>query len=83
MQPIQQPDHQPQPAESPVSLDNKPTLATVSDTAKEHGIALSTLYELVNSAPGVVRFGRRIMIHRRIFSEWLEAQAQGNQGGSQ
>ncbi len=77
MQPIQLSDHQHPPAEPFNSHDNKPTLATVLDTHREHGIPISTIYEMIAAgrAPGVVRFGRRIMIHRRIFSEWLEAQA--------
>ncbi len=61
------------------SVDSEPTLATVADTAKKHGIPVSTMYELFASgtAPGAVRIGRRILVHRQVFTAWLEQQAKG------
>lgn len=52
--------------------DEKLTL-TVTEAAKLTGIGLNKMYELVNSKGfPAIRTGRKILIVRRKYTEWLE-----------
>jgi len=58
-----------------------PLLLRIRDGAMRYGIAPSTLYAMAASgAPGFVRRGRSVRIHREIFEHWLAQQAGGSDG---
>ena len=48
---------------------------SIPELAAEYQVSESTLYALANrgALPGARRLGKRIVIHRATFEEWLEA----------
>ena len=62
-------------------IQPRPAGASIPEIASEYQISESTLYNLANQGrlPGARRLGRRIVIHRETFEEWLKA---GNGDGN-
>lgn len=51
-------------------------LLRVKEAEERYHIPSPTLYEMAaNGTPGFVRMGRSVRIHRRLFEQWLDAQA--------
>ena len=48
--------------------------ASIPELAKEYGVSEALLYSLANSSrlPGARRLGKRIVVHRGVFEEWLK-----------
>jgi excisionase family DNA binding protein len=46
---------------------------SIAEAAVEAGVSEATLYALANTGnlPGARRLGKRIVIHRETFEEWL------------
>jgi excisionase family DNA binding protein len=53
----------------------KPTGASISELAAEYQVGESTLYALAarGQLPGARRLGKRIVVHRGQFEEWLRS----------
>ena len=53
---------------------DKPSGASIPELATEYQVSESTLYSLANQGrlPGARRLGKRIVIHRATFEEWLK-----------
>lgn len=70
-----------EPRDAAPATSTLPVLGTVADVAREYGLPKSSLYALLNQniAPGRVQIGRRILIHRAVFAEWVKRQAEGAQ----
>ena len=51
------------------------TGASIPDLALEYKVSESTLYALANQGklPGARRLGKRIVVHRATFEEWLKS----------
>jgi excisionase family DNA binding protein len=51
----------------------QPMGMSVNEAAAELGVATATLYSLANEGklPGARRIGKRIIIHREVFTKWL------------
>lgn len=47
---------------------------SIAEAATQAGVSTATLYALANQGrlPGARRLGKRIVIHRATFSEWLK-----------
>ena len=47
--------------------------ASIPELALEFGVSEATLYALANSGklPGARRLGKRIVVHRETFEEWM------------
>ena len=60
----------------------KPTGISIPEIAAEYQVSESTLYALANQGklPGARRLGKRIVIHRATFEEWLKAGNGDNKG---
>lgn len=56
-------------------VNPKPIGASVPELAAEYQVSESTLYALANQGklPGARRLGKRIVIHRATFEEWIKA----------
>jgi excisionase family DNA binding protein len=59
--------------EAMVEIQVRPVGMSVMEAAVEAGVSESTLYALANQGklPGARRVGKRIIIHRAVFEEWL------------
>lgn len=57
-----------------IPTEGKPTGASIPQLAVEYQVSESTLYSLANQGklPGARRLGKRIVIHRARFEEWLK-----------
>jgi len=55
-------------------IQEKPVGMSISEAAIEAGVSESTLYSLANQGklPGARRIGKRIVIHRETFEQWLK-----------
>ena len=55
------------------NVQDKPVGMSINEAAIEAGVSISTLYTLANQGelPGARRLGKRIVIHREVFQEWL------------
>ena len=58
-----------------VTTDKQPVAMSIAEAAEQAGVSTATLYALANQGelPGARRIGKRIVIHRGIFEEWLKA----------
>ena len=58
-----------------VNVQDKPVGMSIAEAATEAGVSESTLYALANQGrlPGARRVGKRIVIHRGVFEEWLRS----------
>ena len=56
-------------------VEAKPTGMAVSEAASEYGVSEATLYAAVHRGelPGARRIGKRIIIQRQIFEEWMRS----------
>lgn len=56
-----------------VNIQEKPIGMSISEAASEAQVSESTLYALANQGklPGARRVGKRIVVHRGVFEEWL------------
>ena len=56
--------------------------ASIPDLASEYGVSEALLYGLANRGdlPGCRRLGKRFVIHRATFEEWLKAGTGDNLG---
>lgn len=56
-----------------LEVQPRPVGMSIMEAAMEAGVSESTLYTLANSGtlPGARRVGKRIIIHRAVFEEWL------------
>ncbi len=61
--------------EENVTMLEKPTGASIPELATEYQVSESTLYSLANQGklPGARRLGKRIVIHRSTFEDWLRS----------
>ena len=57
------------------SVPEKPVGMSVQEAAAQLGVAVGTLYELAKKGelPHCRRLGKRLIIHRQAFSEWLKS----------
>ena len=57
------------------STQERPMGMSIPQAARESGVSESTLYMLANQGrlPGARRLGKRIVIHRATFEEWLKS----------
>jgi excisionase family DNA binding protein len=55
------------------TVQERPIGMSIQEAAAEAGVSESTLYALANrnKLPGARRVGKRIVIHRLTFEEWL------------
>lgn len=55
------------------NVQDKPVGMSINEAAVDAGVSVSTLYTLANQGglPGARRIGKRIVIHREVFQEWL------------
>ena len=58
-----------------VVVDKDPVGMSIAEAAAQAGVSTATLYSLANQGqlPGARRIGKRIIIHRHTFAEWLKA----------
>ncbi len=56
-------------------IKGEPLAMSVREAAVEAGVWPATLYELAKNAqlPGCRRLGKRLVIHRATFEEWLRS----------
>ena len=56
-------------------VPEEPVGMSIAEAAIEIGVSESTLYSLANQGklPGARRIGKRLVIHREIFHEWLRS----------
>ena len=49
--------------------------ASIPELALEYGVSEALLYNLANDGklPGARRLGKRIVVARRVFAEWVES----------
>lgn len=55
-------------------ITKKPPIGmSIAEAADQAGVSTATLYGLANRGqlPGARRIGKRIVIHRGVFEEWL------------
>ena len=55
------------------NVQDRPIGMSITEAATESGVSESTLYALANQGklPGCRRLGKRLVIHRATFFEWL------------
>ena len=55
-------------------FQDKPSGVSIPELAAEYQVSESTLYSLANQGrlPGARRLGKRIVIHRQTWEEWLK-----------
>ena len=58
-----------------VNVQERPIGMSISEAAIEAGVSESTLYALANQGklPGARRVGKRIVVHRETFENWLRS----------
>ena len=58
-----------------VITKDPPVAMSISEAAEQAGVSTATLYTLANKGelPGCRRIGKRLIIHRQTFAEWLKA----------
>ena len=58
-----------------VNVQEKPVGMSISEAAADAGVSESTLYALANQGklPGCRRIGKRLVIHRITFEDWLRS----------
>ena len=58
-----------------VVVDKEPVGMSIAEAAAQAGVSTATLYSLANAGrlPGCRRIGKRLIIHRETFGEWLRA----------
>ena len=58
-----------------ISVESKSVGASIPELSAEYGIGESTLYEMANrgALPGARRMGKRIVVHRQTFEDWVKA----------
>ena len=58
-----------------VVIDKEPVGMSIAEAAAQAGVSTATLYSLANSGrlPGCRRIGKRLIIHRETFGNWLKA----------
>ena len=58
-----------------VVVDKEPVGMSIAEAAAQAGVSAATLYTLANKGelPGCRRIGKRLIIHRETFSDWLKA----------
>jgi excisionase family DNA binding protein len=56
-----------------LTTDKQPVAMSIAEAAEQAGVSTATLYSLANQGrlPGARRLGKRIVIHRATFEEWL------------
>ena len=57
---------------------------SIQEAAAEAGVSESTLYSLANRGqlPGCRRVGKRFVVHRQVFEDWLRS-GRGDERGSE
>ena len=57
------------------TVQEKPIGMSIQEAAAQAGVSEATLYSLANQQrlPGARRVGKRIIIHRNTFEEWLRS----------
>ena len=58
-----------------VVVDKEPVGMSIAEAAAQAGVSTATLYALANKGelPGCRRIGKRLIIHRQMFADWLKA----------
>ena len=58
-----------------LGLDKEPVAMSISEASHQAGVSRATLYALANRGqlPGCRRIGTRLIIHRKMFEDWLKA----------
>ena len=58
-----------------VVVGKEPVGMSIAEAAAQAGVSTATLYSLANQGklPGCRRIGKRLIIHRQTFGEWLRA----------